>query len=160
MLIYNSDKPYNFVSALKELLVELAFVMIAWRLCIYYEVRIPEFEFYTVIPITILIRFAVNLFKVRIDQLVLDTSKQLLQASFTSISGRTVLKEIKFADCKIDIDQAPALITKKKHAAIYFYRKHELEFQVSESEGGFSLNTLEDIIYNLQKIELAYKQQL
>lgn len=152
MLIYTLGKTYTPASAFRELLADAAFILALWLILDYFKVEADPVHFALFVAGSILLKFYRNLMDPQLYEVILNTSNRTVSGNFLSANGNKETVVIAFAECKIKIDQHRHFITREKSISIRFYKKRSFEFEIKNGRTGPSIEMLEDMIANLERM--------
>lgn len=152
MLIYHSDKPYTVVSALKEVIIEVFEICIAWQLLEYFKIHVHLFDLLVYTPVVIVVKFIYDIRDLKANKVVLDTSKRLVVVTLYSATGSGDVFDLPFNECRVKIDRSRDFLTGKRNICISFYLKRSLQCKVLHHKTGFTRETLENLAADLERL--------
>ncbi len=152
MLIYNSDKPHNLKTSFKSLLSELLFVVPAAFIVDLLNLNVSLLHILIIPAATALIKFIYSRHDLKPNQVIIDSSKREIRASFNSAMGDEDKRVLSFDICRLRVERYRPLFGLKKKTRITFYKNRSRQFEISSLETGFSELTLDQLGTELERL--------
>ncbi len=140
------------MTSFKSLLSELSFVVPAVLIVDLLNLHVSLLHIWIIPAATALIKFIYTRHDLKPNQVIIDSSKREIRASFNSAMGDEDKRVLPFDICRLRVERYRPLFSLKKKTRIIFYKKNSRQFEISSTESVFSESTLENLGEELDKL--------